>query len=369
MTIHAKNDAKDIINHVVLVLDASSSMIQLSHAVIKVADRLISDLANLSKQMKQETRVTVYSFADDVSCIIYDRSVQDLPTIGEHYRAYGNTALLKATTIALNDHAMIPTMYGDHSVLIHVITDGEENASDHGYDRYQRWTQRIPTAAEPLYHDTLPAKIAALPDNYTVACHVPNANGVFLAKKYGFPAGNIAIWDASSSRGVEEAGRNITAVNASYMTGRASGLRGTKTLFKPTVGALDTAAVTAAGLTPLDPSKYVLVPVVKDTTIKDFVEECASQYQIGRAFYQLTGSKTPKGKKSIMVQGNKAVAVMDTTTSKVYTGPEARKLVGLPDHDIAVDPTDDKGQYRLFVQSTSTNRNLYAGTKLLMMTG
>jgi hypothetical protein len=358
-----------IINHVAIVLDASSSMEGLSKAVIQVADKLIADLANLSQQMDQETRVTVYSFADDVTCIIYDKDVLRLPSIREHYKAYGNTALLKATSIAIDDLAMIPTKHGDNSFLLYIITDGEENASDYGYDRFGRWSPRVATREEPLYRETLPGKIAALSDIWTTAVLVPNAQGVFLAKKYGFPASNIAVWDATSSKGVEEVGRTITAATTSYMTSRASGVRGTKNLFTPAVGNLSSTDITAAGLTPLDPSKYVLIPVVKDITIKDFVEECASQYQVGRAYYQLTGSKTPKGKKHIVVQGNKAVAVMDTTTSKVYTGPEARKLVGLPDHDVNVDPSDTKGQYKLFVQSSSVNRNLYAGTKLLLMTG
>ena len=357
-----------IINHVAVVLDASSSMTQLSEAVIKVADNLIADLAKISKQMDQETRVTVYAFADDVTCLIYDKDVLRLPSIREHYKAYGNTALLKAASVAIDDLAMTPEKYGNHSFLIYIVTDGEENSSDYILQRGYL-VPRPFNSKEPLYRYILPPKIAALPENWTMACLVPNAQGVFLAKKYGFPAGNIAVWDATSNKGVEEAGRTLTVATTSHMTRLASGIRGTKTLFTPQVGTLSSTDISAAGLTPLDPSKYVLIPVIKDTTIKEFVEECTSQYQIGRAFYQLTGSGTPKGKKHIVVQGNKAVAVLDKNTSKVYTGSEARKLVGLPDHDVNVNPADDKGAYRLFVQSTSTNRKLYAGTKLLMLTG
>ena len=53
----------NIINHIVLVLDASTSMTHLSDELIKVADNQISYLAQRSKELDQETRITVYSFA------------------------------------------------------------------------------------------------------------------------------------------------------------------------------------------------------------------------------------------------------------------------------------------------------------------
>lgn len=352
-----------IINHVALVMDASYSMTNLSKAVVKVADQLIADLAKLSKDMDQETRVTVYTFADDVECVIYDKDVLRLPSIAEFYRADGNTALLRATSDAIDDLKLTATKYGDHSFLLYVITDGEENVSDGG------WASKFRLApGQSSFRVTLPRKIAELADNWTLACLVPSAQHVFHTKKFGFPANNIAVWDATSERGMEEAGRTITAATSAYMTSRATGVRGTKSLFTPATGQVDAQAVKAAGLSALDPSSYVLVPVIKEEQIGEFVKSCSSQYQIGKAYYQLTGSPKPKGKRGIIVQGNKRVAVMEKATSKVYVGPEARKLVGLPDHDLMVDPTNTGGDYLLFVQSTSLNRKLYPGTKLLLLT-
>lgn len=358
---------QNILNHVVLCLDASSSMQRHSGAVVKVADNLVADLAKLSKDMDQETRITIYTFADanKIECAVYDKDVLRLPSIASLYKANGNTALLKATQTAIEDLAMTPEKYGDHSYLLYIITDGDENASNRDFTT-SYYGSPIPGIQ---YAKTLPPMMASLGDNWTLACLVPDSMGVVRAKKYGFPANNIAIWDTSSSQGMEEAGRTMTSATTSYMQARATGLRGTKNLFTPNVGQLDTNAVTAAGLTPLDPSKYVLIPVVEKTTIQEFVESCTSQYQVGKAFYQLTGSGTPKGKKHIIVQGNKAVAVMHKKTSKVYTGPEARKLVGLPDTDTNVDPKDDRGEWLLYIQSTSVNRHLYPGTKLLLMLG
>lgn len=366
----SRNKIEKIINHVALVLDSSYSMRNLGNSVVKVVEGIITDLAQLSKDMRQETRVTVYTFASEVDCIVYDQDVHglmlEMDIIRNSYKVDGNTALLRATSDAIDDLKLTATKYGNHSFLLYVITDGEENVSDG--DPWQVKGYRLPPG-QKSFRVTLPAKLAELQDNWTMACFVPSERHIDQAKSFGFPEGNIAVWDATSVKGMQAAGKTITAATTSYMTSRATGTRGTKNLFTPNVAQLDTAKVTEAGLTPLDIGKYALIPVNEKTTIQAFVEKATSQYQVGRAFYQLTGSDTPKGKKRIEVQGNKAVAVVHKHTSKVYTGPEARKLVGLPDHTVMVDPKDEKGDWLLFVQSQSVNRHLYPGTRLLLLLG
>jgi hypothetical protein len=78
----------------------------------------------------------------------------------------------------------------------------------------------------------------------------------------------------------------------------------------------------------------------------------------GRAFYELTKSET--------VQHYKQIAVM-TADGNVYTGSQARNLIGLPDDNfsrVQVRP-GQLGDNRLFIASTSSNRILVAGTSLL----
>jgi hypothetical protein len=62
------------------------------------------------------------------------------------------------------------------------------------------------------------------------------------------------------------------------------------------------------------------------------------------------------------VQPQKEIAILQF--GKVYRGPEARKLLGLPDHSVRVRPGDH--QFKIFIQSTSINRKLLAGTQLLV---
>lgn len=88
---------QNYINHVALVLDASSSMSRLSGKVIEVADQQIAYLARRSRELDQETRVTVYVFANKVECVIYDKDVLRMPSLKQLYRVGGMTALLAAT--------------------------------------------------------------------------------------------------------------------------------------------------------------------------------------------------------------------------------------------------------------------------------
>jgi hypothetical protein len=341
--------SQGIINHVALVLDGSSSMSGHRNSVVKVADELVAHLAQRSKEMDQETRVTVYVFADTVSCVIYDKDVLRLPSIKDHYRVGGMTALRDATVTSIEDLAHTWEGYGDHSFLVYVLTDGQENASRrHGQGDLQR-------------------TLAGLADNWTLGALVPDATGVHEAKRHGFAAGNVTTWNTTSATGVEEVGKVIRAATDTYMTSRSQGRRSTKSLFQVDANALNASAVKAANLTPLDPKSYVLIPVTADMPIKEFVENCTTNYQIGKAYYQLNSGRKPKGRAGVIVQGNKQVIVLEKATNKAYSGDAARKLIGLPDYEVTVDPMKLNADYDVFIQSTSLNRKLFVGTKLLMM--
>lgn len=331
---------QNYINHVVLVIDGSGSMQRHSRSVVKVADGLVAHLAQRSQELKQETRVTVYMFNSTAQCLIYDMDVLRLPSIATFYRPGGQTALIDATMLSLNDLAMTPERYGDHSFLVYVLTDGEENAS-RNFDG-----------------PTLLHRANQLPENWTLAAFVPDASGKFEAKKFGFPADNIAVWDTTSERGIEDAGQIIRAATDSYMAARATGTRGTRTLFSTGSTAVNKATIASVGLKPLSNRQYMLIPVPKDTPIKEFVEATGHPFQVGRTFYPLTKRET--------IQANKDLAVVEIKTAKVFVGDGVRNLIGLPDLEARVSP-DFNPDYRIYVQSTSVNRKLIAGTKVMVL--
>lgn len=330
-------NTQNYINHIVLVLDASSSMSENASELIKVADNQISYLAQRSKELDQETRVTVYSFSNNnnIKCLIYDKDVLRMPSIAELYHADGMTALIDATLMALQDLSETPEKYGEHAFLIYVLTDGGENHS----------------ISSPR---TLQDYINNLPDNWTIAAFVPDQTGVFEAKNFGFPKENIAIWDATTTRGLNEAGERIRQTTETFMQNRRLGIRGSRNLFTLRTPSL---ATVSRELDSLNYGQFRLLEVDETGRIDEFVEsELHRPYKRGEAFYQLMKPEIIQPQKEIAIYAN----------SRVYIGDEARDLLGLPDYHVKVKP-DDHPSYEIFVQSTSNNRKLLEGTKLLIL--
>jgi hypothetical protein len=342
--------SQNYINHVALVLDASSSMSHLSRKVVEVADQQIAYLARRSGELDQETRVTVYVFADKVECVIYDKDVLRMPSLKESYRVGGMTALLAAALKSQQELAQTAQLYGDHSFLTFVLTDGQENASHRCPDAPLRKPRELVTAVAEM--------IATQEDNWTLAVLVPDQMGKREAMQCGFPRDNIAVWDATSTQGLEEAGQVIREATEKFMVGRAQGIRGSRAVFSVGAEAVNKDTIKAAGLAAVDPSGYRLIPVTRDAAIRDWVVECGHTYRTGGAFYQLS--------KSEKIQARKQIAVLEKKTDRVYSGPEARALLGLPDVEVRVKP-DHNDDFTIFVQSTSVNRKLVPNTRLLLM--
>lgn len=334
---------QNIINHFGLVLDASSSMSG-AHAasLIKVADAQIAYWAERSKKVDQETRISVWVFssASNIECVVWDMDVLRLPSISKFYSPYGQTALIDATGKAISDLNETPQRYGDHSFLLYVITDGQENDS----------------ISTPM---GLSDVISNLPNNWTLAALVPNANAKHDAKRFGFPSGNVEIWDVNSSTGVEEVGKLIRVATDNYMDGRSHGVRSTTSLFSTDTNTVNAKTISAAGLKPLSTKKYKLVPVPKDSVIRDFTLECGFQYIVGQGFYELSKTET--------IQPQKVIAIVERgPKGRVFVGADARAMIGLGDSEVRVRP-DFNPDYAVFVQSTSVNRKLKVGTRYLYL--
>src|SRR5687767_6434052 len=310
---------QNAINHIALVLDGSSSMQPHSASLIKVADELIGYLAKRSQQLDQETRVTVYIFKDDVECVVYEKDVLRLPSIASLYKAQGNTALIKAVIDAIDDLALQPEKYGEHSFLLYVLTDGEENVS-----HYHNKAGRVFDAR------TLAAKMAGLPAHWTPAIMVPNSRGRLTAKDFGFPAGNIEIWDTTSQQGLEEAIAKVQHSADSFMTARATtGVRGTKNLFQMNTAAATASAVKALNVKPLERGKFVLInpPSEDKTQIIDMVVKNGLKFRLGENYYQLVKPEKIQADKKIALVRKRRVG---NTDDNVYVGYEVRDFLGLP---------------------------------------
>jgi hypothetical protein len=349
------------IDHIAIVIDASSSMFRLRADVIRVVDNQIAYLARRSKDLNREVRVSIYTFADSVRCEIFDKDVLRLPSIKDFYDPNGMTALIAAAVKSQEDLKTTSTIYGDHAFLTFVITDGHENAS-----RY-------------LSADSLRRMLAGLPENYSVATLVPDHQAADLARSYGFSPDSVRPWDATSAAGVEAAGSAIQQATDNFMAGRERGVRGTRSVFGTGSDVVNAATVQAT-LKPLPVSKYKIIPVVprpgtvavpkvtsKGTTmvfppirVDDYVrKDCGLDFQLGTVYYEWS--------KAEMIQPQKRLAIV-AKNGEVFvgTGDEIRQMIGLPVLNKKFAPSVNK-DYSIFVQSTAPNRHLVAHSRILVM--
>jgi hypothetical protein len=338
------------INHIAIVADASSSMGHLKDSVVKVTDNTVAHLADRSKVHDQETRVTFYTFSSQgrEDCVYYDKDVLRMPSVEGKYRPSGMTALVDATLLAIEDLKLTAQKYGEHAFLIYVISDGYENHS----------------RKSPRH---LAEAIDALPDNWTLAAFAPDQQAVFALKQSGFPKDNVSVWDIHSVAGIEDVGSVMRTATETFMEGRKLGIRGynSKTEqtavrgnrglfqmrdFKP--------ADVAGAAVPMTKGSYFTLDVPQDERIDEFVaRNTGKPYILGRSYYQFMKTETIQPQKTIAVELN----------GQVYSGPAARAVLGLPtDHSVRVRP-DQKPGCTIFVQSTSYNRKLIGGTRVLVL--
>ncbi len=336
--------------------------------LIKAFRALVERLALRSKELNEEVRLSVWTFTgeygsygsdrgilakDAVQNIVWDIDVLRLPEIADSYQPHGNTALIDGAYQAIVDLREVSVKYGDHSFLVFVLTDGEENRSR--------------TSA-----GTLRQAIVGLPDNWTVAALVPDTMGAMRAEQYGFPRGNIDKWNTSSATGGLEVGERVAAAADTFLTTRSqTGMRGTRTLFADT-SVINNDTV-QANLKPADPASYILhfIPPVTSPFPKamkyrqkfrldDYVTKVLGlRFVVGRNYYELI--------KSEEVQPNKDIAVVDKRTDKVYIGREARDLIGLSKDGKQRLRPGFNPDYRIFIRSDSTNRNMLEGQRLLVV--
>lgn len=347
----------NLVDHVALVLDASSSMSSYGHVrpLIQVTDGLIKHLAARSKEMNREVRVSVFSFADTIENLIWEMDVLRVPSIADIYAAYGNTALWDAILQSQQDLATIPQKYGDHGFVTYVVTDGENNRGSNSAQDVARF-------------------LAKQPDNVNLAMLVPDRGAVETAKRAGIPGGSIEVWDTQSATGIAEAATKITNSYDNYSVLRTSGVRGSKTLFGG-AAAVNAQTISAAKLKPLDPKTYRLIPVipppgfVKDVDVIEIAPYVRSvnngMYLAGSVYYPVV----PALKRNPRIGPEKNLVIMDKQSKMLYSGPGVRTMLGLPEDKMVTVKPDANPAYLVYAQSTSPNRHLTPHTEILMFTG
>jgi hypothetical protein len=195
-------------------------------------------------------------------------------------------------------------------------------------------------------------------DRWTVVFRVPKGREAGELERLGIDPGNIMEWELSSAGLATATTVNTQAMNQFYQ-GRAAGMKSTRSFYANMRDV--TSEEVKAALEDVS-TKVMLLPVANsehEMQIRDFVEKrTGSPLLKGAAFYQLTKSEDK-------VQASKKICIRDKTNNAIYYGPAARQLLGIPAHsDIRLKP-DDLGKFDVFIQSTSVNRKVQAGSQLL----
>lgn len=331
--------AQRLINHVALVLDASWSMRGREESVVRVTDEQIKHLALKSEELSQETRVSVYRFGEQtIECLIFDMDVMRLPSADDLYEVlYENTSLIDTTLKVQEDLSSTSQLYGDHAFLTFILTDGQENRSKNTPAKLRGYLQHMK-------------------ENWSLGFLVPDNRGVSYMERLGVLRDSIAIWDVESAQGLAQAASAIRTATDNFMTNRIAGQRGTRSVFSTGTDAVNAQTV-KGNLQPVTGlGKY---EVRGDQRIDDFVTSKVGYYNAGMAYYQLN--------KRELIQAAKSLLFLDKRTGKVYGGPQARQLVGLPNESVKVSPNHNP-DYEIYVQSTSLNRKLRNGQKVLVKT-
>lgn len=109
-------------------------------------------------------------------------------------------------------------------------------------------------------------------------------------------------------------------------------------------------------LSPVEASRFQVLHVDEDISIKDFVALSGARFKIGKGFYELTKRET--------IQENKEVILQDRA-GNFYTGIKAREIIGIPYGTRSTAYPNHSLGYTVYVQSTSANRKLMAHTTFL----
>lgn len=327
-------------NHVAILLDTSGSMHGIIGDMQKVLEQRIEFLRKMSLDFNQETRISIYTFDSKPECIVYDTDVTRPIDLGK-FRAQGNTALLDCLNQSICELKLLPEIHGDHAYIVYILSDGCENCS------------------RTIDSNTMRTKLKSLKENWTIAGYVPNMDAGKYLESYGIPKGNIERWDADK-KGIAEVEDTFDRSMTQYYSSRQSGVRSSQTIFSGLKN-VNSANVTKV-LDELSKKDFTIVinEDVKALWIRDIVEDkTGKKYVKGNSYYELVKNEHVQPSKNIIIQNKK--------TGKAYSGGNARQLLGLPSNMEVKLNVGDYGEWLVYIQSTSHNRNVIPKQRILVL--
>lgn len=335
-------------NYIGFARDHSGSMSNIARPAARDYNDNITSIKEEASKHAIDTIVSVvelgYGDTDQVRTVVSNSSVQALKLVSDYTTRGRGTPLFDAVGELIEQFQAVPDA-DDSSVsfVVFTTTDGGENASR-------------------KYSGAAIAKLIKklqMTDRWTFVFRVPRGYKHQLTQ-YGIPEGNIQEWE-QSERGMAVSTASTQSAFRGFYAAKAAGINATDKFYAD----LSTVSLKEVKQNLVDISGQVDVYEVDAANdgaqIRDFVQDQGIVFTKGCAFYEL--------KKTEAVQGYKQIAIRDKRTGAVYSGYNARDLLGLPQHgDVKLAP-GSHGNYEIYVQSTSVNRKLTKGMGLMIWVG
>ena len=328
--------------------DHSDSMRHIAHTAMRDYNEQLATIQAAATTQNQDTIVTTVTIGVGSQAIVgrevVNSNVHVLKPLTRYEADAGGTPLIESVFELIRLMSAVPDANDPNvSFLVMVTTDGQETQRrDRGRELAQRMRELQAT------------------DRWTFVFRVPKQGGVHEMNRLGLmiPGVNVFEWDLNE-RGVQVSTKANVEAFTEYFTARSTGLKRTSRFY---ANAADV-SIEDARKALVDVSDqvtfYDVTSADDQSLIRPFVEAKIGTAMVrGGAFYQLCKTE-PK------VQASKRIAIQDKQSGTVFAGDAARQMLALPTVGTVRLAPDDLGDWNVFIQSTSVNRKLDAGTKLL----
>ena len=324
-----------------IVRDHSGSMSNIREAARKDYNNFLAASQRASSAHNIKTLASIVRCGGGFQREISHADVATLQPLSTYSTPGSNTPLFSSVNDLIEQFKAVSD-FNDPEVTFVIIatTDGQNNAGMNG--------SQLARTIKELQNT----------DRWTFAFRVPKGDARGLTQ-LGIEAGNILEWD-QTERGMAVASLANDAAVDNFYAGRANGVKSTKTFYTSAANLTEAEVKAVLGDISAEVQLFPVSAKEDGIQIRDFVEGRLNGAAMakGAAFYQLVKTEDK-------IQDYKLVAIRDKETGAVYCGVEARDLIGLPRvGDVRVRP-DTAGKFNVFIQSTSVNRKVNAGTQLL----
>ena len=334
--------------HVAFCIDESGSVARIIKPLVEAYNQTVTDIRSAVLDEGQEASMTALAFGDRVlrHRILYvGQQVQTVTPLNyTDFNPSGMTPLFDSVYRAIKKLEELDDGKEGTSFVVSVVTDGHENNSvDPG----------VPATVKLIEEKTAT-------DRWTFTFLVPNGNEDSFSRNFNIPRGNVQGWDVKTAKGTKEAFIVSSAAYGEFFKQKSS--RGIGKTMSSKSFYSDTANLTVrearSALSEITGQVTIIMPHM-DCKIRDAIIGHGFEWIKGAAFYALI--KTEK-----KVQPYKMVILRVKTSGKFYSGQAARDMLGIGNATGTVRLVPgDHGKFDVFIQSTSVNRKIAAGTEVV----